>query len=274
MHIHGGEVTEGAIDERVRHAISKLSDVHCVASEEARDRLVQMGERPSTIHVTGAPGLDRLVGVTPLADEEIARTLGVPIVRPLALFTYHPVTTESVEKMVRDSVDALSATSETVGTVIATYPGPDPGGQAVREAMLTSASTLPNVVAVPSLGALYPGVLASCDVVVGNSSSGVIESASVRVPAVDIGVRQEGRLRASSVTHVDDGHENVRRGVRAALDEPRPHDTINPYGNGHASDRIAELIMHTRRPAAPKRFRDLDPRIIRGTDQKETSPDE
>lgn len=259
VHLHGGEITEGAIDERVRHAISKLSDVHCVASVDARDRLVQMGEDPATVHVTGAPGLDRLAKVKPLADGELAAALGVEIRRPLALFTYHPVTTLSIEESVRGAVDALVGTAEASGTVIATYPGPDPGGQAVREALLAAVETLPNVVAVPALGSRYPAALAACDVVVGNSSSGVIEAATVNVPAVDVGTRQAGRLRAASVSHVDDGRENVKAAVLAALAGPRPHDTINPYGDGRAGAYIAELILPLRRPAGPKRFRDVQP---------------
>lgn len=274
VHLHGGEVTEGAIDERVRHAISKLSDVHCVASTDARDRLVQMGEDPATVHVTGAPGLDRLAAVTPLSDAEIAAALGTDIRRPLALFTYHPVTTQSVDEMVTGAVDALLGTAEAAASVIVTHPGPDPGGHAVRDALLAAADGLPNVVVVPALGARYPAVLAACDVVVGNSSSGIIEAATVDVPAVDVGTRQAGRLRASTVRHVEDGRENVRAEVVAALAAPRPDGTLNPYGDGRAAARIAELILQTRRPAGPKRFRDLDPGAVRRADQKETLPDE
>jgi len=274
VHIHGGEVTQGAIDERVRHAVSKLADVHCVASVNARDRLVQMGENPATVHVTGAPGLDRLANATPFSDTDIASILGMNLRRPLALFTYHPVTTQSVEEMVDGAVDALRGTSEAAATVILTHPGPDPGGHAVRDALLAAAKTLPNVSVVPALGSRYPRMLAACDVVAGNSSSGVIEAAMVNVPAVDIGIRQAGRLRASSVSHVDDGFENVKRGVERALAAPRPSDTINPYGDGRAAARIAELILQARRPAGPKRFRDLDARVIHSAEQKETLPDE
>lgn len=257
VHLHGGEVTEGAIDERVRHAITKLSDVHCVASADARDRVVQMGEDSDAVHVTGAPGLDRLAEVEPLPDAEIAATLGVEVRRPLALFTYHPVTTVSVERMVRDAVDALLGAADAAATVVLTYPGPDPGGHAVRDALLAAVETLPNVVAVTALGSLYPRVLAACDVVVGNSSSGIIEAATVDVPAVDVGTRQAGRLRADTVVHVEDGREVVRTAVAAVLAAPRPHGTVNPYGDGRAAARIADVVLRVRRPAGPKRFRDL-----------------
>jgi UDP-N-acetylglucosamine 2-epimerase (non-hydrolysing) len=263
VHLHGGEVTEGAIDERVRHAISKLADAHCVASQEARTRLVQMGEDPAAVHVTGAPGLDRLVEAMPLPDDELAALLDIDVVRrPLALFTYHPVTTEPIEQTVRAAVDALVGTARAAQTVIATSPGPDPGGMAVRDAVAAAAQQLPFVAVVPSLGAHYPRVLASADIVVGNSSSGIIEAASVAVPAVDVGARQSGRLRAASVTHVDDGAEAVEAGVRAALAGTGSGDVVNPYGDGHAALRIVEVILHTRRPAGPKRFRDIAPRTI------------
>ncbi len=258
VHLHGGEVTEGAIDERVRHAVSKLADVHCVASADARDRLLQLGEDPASVHVTGAPGLDRLAVAEPLPDDEIGAALGIGVRRPLALFTYHPVTTVPVEETVRAAVAALQGTADAAATVIATYPGPDPGGVAVRDALLAEVERLPHVVAVPALGARYPSVLAACDVVVGNSSSGVIEAATVDVPAVDVGSRQSGRLRAATVAHAADGRDQVRAAVEQVLAAPRPHGTENPYGDGHAGPRIAELVLHTRRPAGPKHFHDLE----------------
>lgn len=258
VHLHGGEVTEGAIDERVRHAITKLADVHCVASADARDRLVQMGEDPATVHVTGAPGLDRLASAVPLPDDELAAALGIEVRRPLALFTYHPVTTVPVEETVRAAVEALAGTADAAATVILTYPGPDPGGVAVREALLAEVARHPGVVAVPALGGRYPRVLAACDVVVGNSSSGVIEAATVDVPSVDVGSRQAGRLRAETVVHVDDGREKVRAGIESVLRAPRPHRTVNPYGDGQAGRSIADVVLRTRCPAGPKRFHDLE----------------
>ncbi|MFD4993426.1 UDP-N-acetylglucosamine 2-epimerase [Cellulosimicrobium cellulans] len=257
VHLHGGEVTEGAIDERVRHAVSKLADVHCVASEESRARLEQMGEDPGSIHVTGAPGLDRLVRVAPASDDELARLAGRPVTRPLALFTYHPVTTEPVAEVVENGVAALRGTADVVGTVVVTHPGPDPGGRQLRDALVESAQGLPGCVVVPSLGPAYPSVLAACDVVVGNSSSGVIEAASAGVPAVDVGERQSGRLRARSVRHVADGRETVRDGVRQVLADARPSRTDNPYGDGDAARRIVDAIHGVPPAAGSKRFRDV-----------------
>lgn len=258
VHVHGGEVTEGAIDERVRHAVTKLADVHCVASEDARDRLLQLGECASSVHLTGAPGLDRIVGATPMTDGALAQLLGVEVRRPLALFTYHAVTTEAVADVVDHAVAALRATADAAGTVVVTHPGPDSGGLAVREALVATAATLPDVVVVPGLGAHYPAVLAACDVVVGNSSSGVIEAASVARPAIDVGSRQRGRLAGHNVRHVDDGYPSVRAGLEDVLAAPPGTWTgvPNPYGDGASGDRIAGVVSAVVGPAGPKRFVD------------------
>lgn len=257
VHLHGGEVTEGAIDERVRHAVSKLADVHCVASQEARRRLLLMGEDEAAIHVTGAPGLDRLVGAGPAGEADLAALLGAPVVRPLALFTYHMVTTEPLGQVVANAVAALDGTADVAGAVIVTHPGPDPGGSVVRDALIAAAATRENVVVVPSLGARYPTVLAACDVVVGNSSSGVIEAASVGVPAVDVGNRQAGRLRAESVRHAEDGRLSVAGAVRGALAAPRGTPVANPYGDGHAAGRISAVVADAMGRAGAKRFREV-----------------
>ncbi|RYE75072.1 MAG: UDP-N-acetylglucosamine 2-epimerase (hydrolyzing), partial [Myxococcales bacterium] len=197
VHLHGGEVTEGAIDERIRHAVTKLADLHCVASTDSERRLMQLGEAAERIVVTGAPGLDRYRDQAPYDDAQLADLLGRPPVRPLAMFTYHPPTNVGDLDVGTAAAEALAATAATCGTVIATHPGPDVGSAEILEALESNPHD--NVVVVKSLGRDYPGVLAASDVIVGNSSSGVIEAASVGVPAVDIGERQRGRLRGDNV---------------------------------------------------------------------------
>lgn len=259
VHLHGGEVTEGAIDERVRHAVSKLADQHCVASVEAATRLRRLGEEPARIHVTGAPGLDRYVGRRPATTAEIENVLGAPLRRPLALFTYHPVTTATPADSARDAAVALRATADVAGSVIVTHPGPDRGREEVLAALTEVAATHPHVVPVPSLGVLYPAVVAACDVVVGNSSSGIIEAAAFEVPAVDIGIRQRGRLKGSNVLHAADGRSSVEAAVRRAVDpafRASLRGMSNPYGDGSASARIAEVVVAAAGTPAPKRFVD------------------
>lgn len=252
VHLHGGEVTEGAVDERVRHAVTKLADQHCVASPDAARRLRQMGEPAERVHVTGAPGLDRLAQVEPLSDAEMGQLLHVGIQRPVALFTYHPPTAEGGVPVGQWAADALAATLEHCGTVVATYPGMDAGRDEII-AVLEAAAQDPRVVLVEALGARYPAVLASVDVVVGNSSSGVIEAASVHRPAVNIGDRQRGRLSGDNVINAAEGHDAVSAAVATALtgeSVERAHATVNPYGQGQASTRILDIVRAA--PGSPR----------------------
>jgi UDP-N-acetylglucosamine 2-epimerase (non-hydrolysing) len=261
VHLHGGEVTEGAIDERVRHAVTKLADVHCVASQDAAARLRQLGEEPTSIHVTGAPGLDRYRRTERASDRELASILGRAVARPLALFTYHSVTTEPVDVVAQNAAAALRAAAGVASQVLVTHPGPDSGRDAVLAAITEAAGQLGNVVVLPSLGSRYPSVLAAADIVVGNSSSGVIEAAAVGIPAVDIGRRQQGRLRGANVRHADDGFTPVAEAVRASLDPGVARSwghLVNPYGDGQAADSIAEVIASSGGTPRLKRFVDTD----------------
>ena len=134
VHLHGGEVTTGAIDDRVRHAVTKLSDLHCCATEDSANRLRQIGEPDDRIVVTGAPGLDRHCGVDPPGDELLAEILGVPVQRPLGLVTYHPETVDRTDVSQRAST-VLTAAATRLGTMVVTYPGVDPGAEQVIEAI-------------------------------------------------------------------------------------------------------------------------------------------
>ncbi len=261
VHLHGGEVTEGAIDERVRHAVTKLADVHCVASKDAAARLRQLGEEPASIHVTGAPGLDRYRKTHPASERELAAILGRAVARPLALFTYHSVTTEPVDAVAQNAAAALRAAAGVASQVLVTHPGPDSGRDAVLTAITEVAAQLDNVVVVPSLGSRYPPILAACDIVVGNSSSGVIEAAAVGIPAVDIGRRQTGRLRGANVLHAEDGLTPVAAALRRGLDPSFARSwghLINPYGDGKAADGIADVIASAGGPPRRKRFLDTE----------------
>ncbi len=260
VHLHGGEVTEGALDERVRHAVTKLADVHCVASADAAARVLQLGEPPERVHVTGAPGLDRLAGAVPLPDDEIAALLGVDAVRrPLAILTYHPPTARRGSPVGRWATDAAIATLELGGTVIATHPGMDDGREEILAALLELEANEPRLRVVEALGRDYPRVLAAADVVVGNSSSGVIEAASVHVGAVDVGERQRGRLSGANVVHVAEGMAAVRDGLRAVLSHEgrgRSATVVNPYGAGRASEQILAIVRGAVGAARVKPFVD------------------
>jgi len=258
VHLHGGEVTGGAIDERVRHAITKLADVHCVASLDAAARVAQLGEEAERIHVTGAPGLDRYAVQERLADAELEELLGVPVHRPLALFTYHPPTASDLSDAGRRAEQALRGTLDVCGTVVASHPGLDAGRGEILAALTSVAAQDERLLVVEELGSRYPAVLASCDVVVGNSSSGLIEAAAVGIPAVDVGLRQQGRLRSDNVYWSDEGEEPVRAALRHVLRDDfreRAARTVSVYGDGAAARRIVDVVL-TDPPARSKRFVD------------------
>jgi UDP-hydrolysing UDP-N-acetyl-D-glucosamine 2-epimerase len=255
-HLHGGEVTEGAIDEQARHAITKLAHLHFPAAEPYARRIRQMGEEPWRVHCAGAPGLDRFAQRAALSREELARRLGLPLRGPTLLVTFHPVTLEPGEAG-RHSAELAAALEMVDGDVIVTYPGADAAHDAVIGPLESLAATRPGTRMVPALGEDgYGALLREADVMVGNSSSGIIEAPSFGLPVVNVGIRQHGRLRAANVIDVGHGREEIVAGIRRALaPEFRAslHGLVNPYGDGHASPRIARVLREV----------ELGPRLIR-----------
>ena len=270
VHLHGGEVTEGAVDERIRHAVTKLADEHCVASSDAARRLGQLGEPMERIHVTGAPGLDRLAAASPLGDDALARLLRIDgVERPVALFTYHPPTAQAGAPIGDWAREAAEATLAVCATVIATHPGMDEGRDEILAALSALAAEEPRLRLVAALGADYPDVLASVDVVVGNSSSGIIEAATLHQPAVDVGERQRGRLRGDNVLHAEEGRAAVEAAVSLALSpggRARAAATANPYGTGDASRRILDIVRRAGAAGRVKLFVDVDPGDVQEAD--------
>jgi UDP-N-acetylglucosamine 2-epimerase (non-hydrolysing) len=245
VHLHGGEVTEGAVDDRVRHAVTKLADRHCVSTDRAAARVRQMGEPSDRVHVTGAPSLDRARSVRPAAEPTLERLVGGVVARPLALVTYHPVTIGGPAPADGARV-VLEAVADTCPTALVTHPGADPGREEVLRAIAEVTAERPSLRVVPSLGGDYLAVLAASDVVVGNSSSGIIEAATLGVPVVDVGDRQRGRERSANVLHVTDDREEVARAVRECLTEhfrARARSALNVYGDGHSAHRVTEVVL-------------------------------
>jgi UDP-N-acetylglucosamine 2-epimerase (non-hydrolysing) len=244
-HLHGGEITEGALDDRVRHAVTKLADLHLCATDEYRDRILQLGEERWRVHVTGAPALDRFTGVERESAEKIGRRIGAPVTAPWGLVTYHAPTVDRVE--VRERARAVfEVAAGRLASVVITYPGLDPGGNVIIEEIERVSGAHAHVHAVRSLGEAYPSALASADVMVGNSSSGVIEAASFRLPVVDVGDRQRGRTRPANVIHAEDDRDSIAAAIDRALD-PAFRGTldglVNPYGTGHAAEHIVAALL-------------------------------
>jgi UDP-hydrolysing UDP-N-acetyl-D-glucosamine 2-epimerase len=243
-HLHGGEVTEGSTDDSVRHAVTKLAALHFCAADRYATRLRQLGEEPWRIHTTGAPALDGLrERASMLSVDDVLKTLGLELRRPLGLLTYHPPTADPERG--EEELAAVLRAAERLATVVITYPGADPGADRVISRLKSWAEGRAGVSLTPSLGPQYATLLANSDVVLGNSSSGVVEAPTFGVPVLNIGDRQQGRLRAPGVLDVKGRGDDVVLALDRVLD-PAFVSTIqgaaNPYGDGHAAPRIVEVL--------------------------------
>ena len=245
-HIHGGEVSEGAMDNRIRHAITKLAHLHFASAEPHARRIAAMGEEPWRIHTVGAPGLDRLATTEPLPRASLARELGLPEAGPWLLVTFHPVTLEYRDTAAHID-ELLAALEKTDGFIVITYPNADTAGRLIIERIEEFAGRHPRRCRLAkSLGErLYLSLLRHADLMIGNSSSGLIEAPTFGLPVVNVGSRQRGRLRGANVIDVEPSRENILRGIEAAqvpAFRARAGAAANPYGDGHAAPRIVDVL--------------------------------
>lgn len=243
-HLHGGEITEGAYDDAIRHAITKLGYLHFTANETYRQRVIQLGEQPERVFNVGAVGLDHITRTPLLSRDELQDSLGFKLGRPFFVVTYHPVTlfAEPAVETFQALLRALDDYPE--HQVILTYPNADDGGRQLIPLLEHYAASQPErVLAIPSLGyRRYLSAVKHCAVVIGNSSSGIIEVPSLMVPTVNIGRRQKGRMAAASVLHCEPDHLSLTAAIEQAL-SPMPTGAFaNPYGMGKASARIAAVL--------------------------------
>ncbi len=261
-HISGGEITEGAFDDNIRHAISKLSSLHFATTDEHRNRLIAMGEQPSTVVNAGALGVYNILNTPLLSRSELEDSLGFALHSPTLLVTYHPATNDSEDPLKRfgDLLTALDRFPEC--EILFTYPNNDPRGSGIVEMIEKYAATNKGRVnVVPSLGRVrYLSALQFVDAVVGNSSSGVVEVPSAGIPTVDVGIRQRGRAAADSVIHCGDQPDEIADAISLALSpEWREHcrKTSNPYANPRTAEIIAETLLSANPDdLLPKRFHD------------------
>ncbi|MEA2518436.1 MAG: hypothetical protein QOF49_516 [Chloroflexota bacterium] len=255
IHLHGGEQTEGAFDDALRHAITKLSHLHLVSHPEHADRVVALGEDPATVHVVGAPGLDN-AGRDDLPDRtELAASLGIELAPPVVIVTVHPAT------LATDQAGLAAAVAEAMDAVPATYvitlPNSDPEAGLVRAALLSAAAGRPDRVAVDALGERrYWGLLRVADAMLGNSSSGLIEAPAVGLPVVNVGDRQKGRRRDANIVDVPAEGRAVAAALRRAL-EPATRIALGaarrPLADGRAGERIARIIAAWTPPDPPRK---------------------
>ena len=245
-HLHGGEATEGAIDESIRHSITKMSHLHFVAAEEYRRRVIQLGEQPENVFNVGGLGVDSILRLKLLARQDLESELNFRLLKKNLLITFHPATLESntSSEQMEELLLALGELDDT--GLIFTMPNADTDGRILFELIEKFCADRAQARAYTSLGQLiYLSCLKHVDGVVGNSSSGLIEMPSFKKGSVNIGDRQRGRLRAASV--IDCKPERIA--IRAALTELFSSEfqaqlpyTVNPYGSGGASDLIVQTL--------------------------------
>jgi GDP/UDP-N,N'-diacetylbacillosamine 2-epimerase (hydrolysing) len=238
-HIHGGE-RSGTVDEPVRHAISKLAHFHFVATQDARERLLRMGERESSVHVTGAPGLDGLTEVADIGRDILCRSAGLDPSRPVALVVFHPVVQEAemAGAQVREVISAVVAAGL---QAICLLPNSDAGSTGIRGEVLAW-SDVPGVRVVKHLARReFASWLRAAEVMVGNSSSGIIEAATFDLPVVNVGSRQQGRARCENVIDSGTGRDELFSAIGCAMARGRV-SVKNIYGDGRAGERIVSLL--------------------------------
>lgn len=245
VHVHGGEVTEGAIDDAARHCITKLAHLHCVSTGEFGDRVIRMGEFPERVHVTGAPGLDAIHETPLFTPAEFEREFGVPLDEPPIVVTFHPVTREfeKTERYITSLLDVLAATPQ---PIVFTYPNADTNGRVIIEAIDRFVRATPRARAVVSLGSRgYFTLMRHAAAMVGNSSSGLIEAAAFELPVVNIGTRQAGRPQPRNVIQSGYDTVSIQESLQKALDpafRTSLAGLVNLYGDGQAARRIVEVL--------------------------------
>jgi UDP-2,4-diacetamido-2,4,6-trideoxy-beta-L-idose 2-epimerase len=262
VHLHGGEITEGAVDDALRHAITKLSNWHFVAAESYRNRVIQMGEDPSTVFNVGAMGLDHLKRSQMMSLGELSESLNFRLQAPYLVVTYHPVTLLEEDPVASLKTILVALDQFPDYQIILTYPNADNGGRALIPLLEEYAQRQPDrVLAIPSLGfKRYLSAIAKASAVVGNSSSGIIEAPSFGIPTVNIGTRQLGRLAAESILHCAPDSAALMEALEKALSREFAHfckNTRNPYGEGCASTEITKQL-ESRLATLHKHFFDFE----------------
>ena len=243
-HIEGGEVSEGVIDDAVRNALTKLSHVHFTSTERARARVIAMGEEPWRVHCAGAPSLDHLRRSPLLGREEVEARLDIHIDPPTAVIAYHPTT---IARDPTREADALFSALESVpAQLLFCYPNADAGSRALIGRTESFVRRLGRGRVFVNLDPiLYWSLLRCVDLLLGNSSSGIMEAASFALPAVNIGIRQRGRERARNVLDADATVASILDCVATATSDDFRRSLQgmeNPYGDGRAAERIAAVL--------------------------------
>ena len=243
-HIEGGEVSQGAIDDQIRNALTKLAHIHFTSTETARRRVTAMGEEPWRVHRAGAPSLDHLQRSTLLNRATLEERLGLQFSPPALIVAYHPVTILKDTTVEADAV--FTALAAVPGQLIFVYPNSDAGSYGLIARVQALIAARPQTHLFVNLDAVtYWSLLGQADAIIGNSSSGIMEAASFALPAVNIGMRQQGRERAANIIDTPAETRAILDAIRRAVDPAFRNSLrgmVNPYGDGDAAAKIAEVL--------------------------------
>ena len=266
-HLHGGEATEGLIDEPIRHSLTKMSHLHFVATDEYRKRVIQLGESPERVWRVGGLGIDNIKKLELLQKSDFEKSIGFSLGKRNLMITFHPVTLEenTASEQMEELLAAINELKDT--KVIFTMPNADTDGRELFRLIEKFTATNENSIAFTSMGQLrYLSCIKYVDAVVGNSSSGLIEVPSFQKPTINIGDRQRGRVKAGSVVDCSPDKESIKRtieGVYETCFQENLKTVENPYGDGGASESIVKVIEQTDLTGIlKKRFYDLPSDLV------------
>jgi len=264
-HLYGGEATEGSIDESIRHAITKMSYLHFTSTEKCRKRVIQLGENPSKTFNVGSIGIENIKQNVYMSKDELSESIKLPLDKPYAVVTFHPVTleNESSKNQINELLKAISQRRDM--NFIFTKANSDAHGRIINSMIDEFVKERNNCVAVTSLGLKrYLTAVKHCSMVIGNSSSGIIEVPSFKVPTINIGDRQKGRIQAESIINCNSDYESIMNAFKKANDlvfRKRLQYVINPYEKANTSDNIVSTLMDfllKDKIDIKKKFHDID----------------
>lgn len=246
FHLCGGDTTEGAIDEWIRHSITKMSYLHFVTNDESKNRVIQLGENPARVFNYGSTSIDNIMNCATMTKKEALHSIGLDNCN-YALCTYHPVTMEdsSINDQINNFINAIKLFPEI--EFIITKSNADQGGAYINKLVDEAGMIINNLHVYSSLGVVrYLSLMKYSKFVLGNSSSGVIETPAFKIPTVNIGDRQRGRLQSESIINCGSNTDSIIKAIKIALSNEFKlvcHKVISPYGDGHAAERIAQKIV-------------------------------
>lgn len=248
-HMNGGESTEGAVDEQIRHAITKMAHIHFSGAEYYKERIIKMGEEPWRVHNVGQAGIENIKRLNLLEKEELEKELNVCFDKSIFLITYHPVTLdlENIEKQIDNLLDAIK---EFDAKYIFTYPNADFGSKIIIDKVNNFVRDNENAYLYYTLGQKrYLSLLKYADIMIGNSSSGIIEAPSFKLPVINIGDRQKGRLKSNNIVNTGYNKEEIIESINKVLYDKDFRGNLNNirnvYGNGNVSKQIIDILKYT-----------------------------